>query len=345
MYYQWAPYVPVAERRRKAAAEMAKLAKKGQTISPVVIQGRAIATTAWGKAWCANMEAYSDYSNRLPRGRTYVRNGSVVDLQITPGKVEARVSGSSIYRTTIIVKPVPGAQWKALVADCAGGIDSLVELLQGRFAKGVMDRLCRQGDGLFPVPKDISFDCSCPDGAYMCKHVAAVLYGVGARFDRQPELLFTLRQVDPAELLSSAADGVATTPASGERALAGDEVGTLFGLELDAGPEPAAAMAPPKPPLTPAPRPAQPQRLKKAQRMEKAQRPAQAQRPRDPAVRLLAALQQAGSLDNAAARTATGLDAAAVRPMLKRLVTEGHARIQGHKRSTRYAAIGGTLTA
>ena len=176
MFYEWPPYVPVAERRRKAAAEMAKLAKKGQPISPVVVQGRAIAATAWGKAWCANMESYSDYANRLPRGRSYVRNGSVVDLQITPGTVAARVSGSSIYRTTITVKPVPKVRWQQVCADCAGGIDSLVELLQGRFSKGVMDRLCRQGDGLFPVPKDIGFDCSCPDGARMCKHVAAVLY-------------------------------------------------------------------------------------------------------------------------------------------------------------------------
>src|SRR5579862_5785939 len=109
--YLWAPYVPVAERRRKAAAEMAKLAKKGQTVSPVVVEGRTIASTAWGKAWCANLEHYSDYANRLPRGRTYVRNGSVVDLQIAPGSVEARVSGSSIYRTTITVTPLGERAW------------------------------------------------------------------------------------------------------------------------------------------------------------------------------------------------------------------------------------------
>src|SRR5487761_1354134 len=130
MFYEWAPNVSVAERRRKAAAEMARLAKKGQAISPVVVQGRTIATTAWGKAWCANMDSYSDCANRLPRGRTYLRNGSVVDLQITPGTVAARVSGSLIYCTTITVKPVPKAKWQQVCADCAGGIDSLVELLQ-----------------------------------------------------------------------------------------------------------------------------------------------------------------------------------------------------------------------
>lgn len=338
MYDDWAPYVSVAERRRKAAGEMAKLAKKGQAISPVVVQGRAIAATAWGKAWCANMESYSDYANRLPRGRSYVRNGSVVDLQITPGMVAARVSGSQVYRTTITVKPVPKPKWQQVCADCAGGIDSLVELLQGRFSKGVMDRLCRQGDGLFPVPKDIQFDCSCPDGAYMCKHVAAVLYGIGARFDSQPELLFTLRQVEPAELLSKAGSGVVTAPAAGERTLAGDDVGALFGLEMD-GSTGAATAVPKKPRAAAKP-------VGAARPSAKPARPsANPARARDPASRLLAALRRAGSLDNAAARVATGLDAQAVRPLLRQLVADGHARVQGQKRGTRYVAVGTKLKA
>lgn len=326
MFDEWAPYVPVAERRRKAAGAMARLANKGQTISPVVVQGRTIATTAWGKAWCANMESYSDYANRLPRGRTYVRNGSVVDLQITPGTVAAKVSGSSIYCTTITVKPVPKENWQQICAACAGGIDSLVELLQGRFSRSVMDRLCRQGDGLFPAPKDIRFDCSCPDSATLCKHVAAVLYGVGARLDSQPELLFTLRQVDPAELLSKAGSGVVTAPAAGERTLADDDLGALFGLEMDGSTATASAA-----PMQPRP----------AARPGRAARPAaKPTRARDPASRLLAALRQAGSLDNAAARAATGLDAAAVRPLLRQLVADGHARVQGQRRGTRYVAVG-----
>lgn len=326
MFDEWAPYVPVAERRRKAAGAMARLANKGQTISPVVVQGSTIATTAWGKAWCANMESYSDYANRLPRGRTYVRNGSVVDLQITPGTVAAKVSGSSIYCTTITVKPVPKENWQQICAACAGGIDSLVELLQGRFSRSVMDRLCRQGDGLFPAPKDIRFDCSCPDSATLCKHVAAVLYGVGARLDSQPELLFTLRQVDPAELLSKAGSGVVTAPAAGERTLADDDLGALFGLEMDGSTATASAA-----PMQPRP----------AARPGRAARPAaKPTRARDPASRLLAALRQAGSLDNAAARAATGLDAAAVRPLLRQLVADGHARVQGQRRGTRYVAVG-----
>ena len=355
MYMQWAPYVPVAERRRKAAAEMAKLAKKGQTIAPVVVTGRAIATTAWGSAWCANLERYSDYANRLPRGRTYVRNGSVVDLQITPGQIEARVSGSSIYRTTITVKPLHATAWSALCADCAGGIDSLVELLQGRFAKGVMERLCRHGDGLFPVPKDIRFDCSCPDAAAMCKHVAAVLYGIGARLDHQPELLFALRQVDASALLASASsgagDGLAAAGAS-RRALAAGDIGGLFGLEMDAD---AVVPAPPVAPAarnharraTAATLPAQATSAKRSRSAERPHpaertRPAAGDRPaarrstRDPAGLLLAALRTHGVLDNGSGRAITGLDGAAVRSLLQQLVAQGHAQVVGRKRGTRY---------
>jgi uncharacterized Zn finger protein len=365
MYMQWAPYVPVAERRRKAAAEMAKLATKGHKVSPVRIEGRQITTTAWGTAWCANLEHYSDYANRLPRGRTYVRNGSVVDLQVAPGRVEARVSGSSIYRTTIKVEPLAAATWSALCADCAGGIDSLVELLQGRFAKGVMERLCRHGDGLFPVPKDIRFDCSCPDSAAMCKHVAAVLYGIGARFDHQPELLFALRQVDASALLASAGDGLAVGGAS-DRALNASDVGALFGLEMEDGqgePEQVLARKPAREPGVPAKRPsgratdvAPPAQATSAKRSRPAERNRSAPRPRtagrtatagrpssahhgqlhDPAAILLRVLREHGVLDNASGRAATGLDGAAVRLLLQQLVAQGQARVVGQKRGTRY---------
>ena len=203
-YYGWRPYVSVAERRRKAAAEMAKLKKKGHPVSPVVVEGRTIVKTFWGKAWCENLERYSDFANRLPRGRTYVRNGSVIDLQIAPGEIKALVSGSEIYKVAVKVAPVAKARWQSICKDCAGAIDSLVELLQGRFSKGVMERVCRQKTGLFPSPDEIELSCSCPDWADMCKHVAAVLYGIGARLDQQPELLFRLHNVDEKELIAGA---------------------------------------------------------------------------------------------------------------------------------------------
>ena len=175
---------------------MERLRKKGRPVSPVILEGRAIARTFWGQSWCRNLERYSDYSNRLPRGRSYVRNGSVVDLQVARGEVTARVAGSSLYTVRVKVTAVPRARWSALCRSCAGGIDSLVELLQGRLSKAVMERICAEKTGLFPAPAEIRFGCSCPDWAAMCKHVAAVLYGVGARLDTRPELLFELRGVD-----------------------------------------------------------------------------------------------------------------------------------------------------
>jgi len=236
MRYEWRPYVSVVERRRKAAREMQKLRKKGHPVSPVVVEGRAIARTFWGKAWCDNLERYSDFSNRLPRGRTYVRNGSVVDLQIMPGNVAAIVNGSELYRVAVKVAAVPKARWTSICGDCAGAIDSLVELLQGRFSKGVMERICRQKTGLFPAPAEIELACSCPDWASMCKHVAAVLYGVGARLDERPELLFTLRKVDEKDLIARAGRGLPLSKSgpAAEKVLATDGLSELFGLELGA---------------------------------------------------------------------------------------------------------------
>ena len=232
--YGWKPYVSVAARRAKAERELKKLRKKGHPIAPVVITGRTIARTFWGKSWCDNLEHYSDFENRLPRGRTYVRNGSVVDLQIAPGEVNALVSGSEIYRVAVTVSAVPKARWRSICSDCAGAIDSLVELLQGRFSKGVMERICQQNSGLFPAPAEIQFSCSCPDWASMCKHVAAVLYGIGARLDERPELLFTLRKVDEKDLIAKAGKGIPLSkkgPAD-NKILPASGLSELFGLEL-----------------------------------------------------------------------------------------------------------------
>ncbi len=257
-YYGWKPYVSVAARRAQAARELAKLAKKGHRASPVVIDGRTIAKTFWGKAWCDNLEGYSDFANRLPRGRTYVRNGSVVDLRIAAGAVTALVSGSSMYEVRVTVAAVPSAQWSAICGDCTGAIDSLVELLQGRFSKGVMARICQPNAGLFPLPKEIAFTCSCPDWASMCKHVAAVLYGIGARLDEQPELLFTLRKVDQQDLIATAGTGLAqkgTGPTSA-KVLGGDDLSEMFGIEMAPIEKPRRSSRPrPAPKRAPAPTP------------------------------------------------------------------------------------------
>jgi uncharacterized Zn finger protein len=233
-YFEWPPYVPVAERRRQAERKLAKLKKKGEVVAPVKIEGRIIAKSFWGKSWCTNLERYSDFENRLPRGRTYVRNGSVLDLRIAKGEVAAMVAGSDLYKVKATIAPVKAARWRAICRDCAGTIDSLVELLQGRLAKGVMDRVCRAGDGLFPAPGEIKLSCSCPDWAGMCKHVAAVLYGIGARLDQTPQLLFVLRGVDENELLASAGPSLSLEKSRHSKAtvLDGTDIAALFGLDM-----------------------------------------------------------------------------------------------------------------
>jgi uncharacterized Zn finger protein len=232
--FEWRRYVPAAKRRAKAVRHAASLRRGGQSLAPVVTRGRTIASTFWGNAWCDNLERYSDYANRLPRGRTYVRNGSVIDLHVGAGRISAQVMGSDLYRIRVSVTGLPPARWRALAKDCTGSIDSLVELLQGRFSQHVMQRICATGTGLFPSPKEIKFSCSCPDWAAMCKHVAAVLYGVGARLDSQPELLFTLRKVDATHLVARAGDGLplpSKGPTAG-RVLEDSKLSEMFGIEM-----------------------------------------------------------------------------------------------------------------
>lgn len=232
--YGWGHYVSVAEKRRQAQRKISQLKKKGGPIAPVTIEGRAIAKNFWGKAWCSNLERYSDFASRLPRGRSYVRNGCVVDLQIAAGKIAAKVSGQELYDVTISIAPVVARRWQAICRDCSGTIDSLVELLQGRLAKSVMDRVCREGDGLFPAPDEIKLSCNCPDWADMCKHVAATLYGVGARLDEAPRLLFVLRGVDEGELLAGSGQEMTRSKSAPDASavLNDEDVAALFGIEM-----------------------------------------------------------------------------------------------------------------
>jgi uncharacterized Zn finger protein len=233
-YGGFAPYVPVAKRRANARREMDKLRKKGQPIEPVSIDGRKIAHSFWGKGWCDHLEGFSDYSNRLPRGRTYVRNGSVCHLAIEPGRLEAYVSGSELYTVTISVTKLKAGRWEAIKRRCAGQVGSILELLQGKLSEQVMAVVADRGDGLFPKPGEIKLDCSCPDGARMCKHVAAVLYGIGARLDHQPELLFVLRKVDQQDLIANVGADLSKKgrrPA-GAKVLASDDLSEMFGIEI-----------------------------------------------------------------------------------------------------------------
>jgi len=252
----WRPYVSVAQRRAQALVAMGKLRKKGLNVQPVRLEGREIARTFWGQAWCQHLEKFSDFENRLPRGRTYVRNGSVCHLEIGKGKVLAKVSGSELYSVAIKIRPLPAPKWVGIKRSCAGRVGTLLELLQGRLSKEVMQVVTDRDHGLFPLPKEIGLDCSCPDWADMCKHVAAVLYGVGARLDESPELLFLLRGVDHAELVGEAAAQavVSKAPKAATRVLREEQLAEVFGIDLAA--RSAVAKGEVKPPApTAAPQP------------------------------------------------------------------------------------------
>lgn len=241
-FWERRTYVSAAERRRKAQRAVQRASTAGKAFEPVLITTRAIANTFWGKAWCENLERWSDFENRLPRGRAYVRNGSVIDLKVAAGRVDAEVMGSSRYQVRIEIDPVSKPRWTTLARDCTGSVASLIDLLQGQLSDAVMARICAPDTGLFPAPRQIRFDCSCPDWAVMCKHVAAVLYGVGARLDDRPELLFVLRQVDAGDLLAASAKGLAPRiPASGGRRVLEDSaLGDIFGIDMTSDHSPPA---------------------------------------------------------------------------------------------------------
>lgn len=303
-YDGWPGYVPVRNRIASAQKRAAKRAKAfGRQPEPVTITGSGIAKTFWGKSWCRNLESYSDFSNRLPRGRTYARNGSVVDLLVTRGRIEAIVAGSMVYDVTIAIGPLSPAKWRAIKADCASSIGSLVDLLTGRLDDDVMLRLVKPGEGMFPSPREVNVKCSCPDGARLCKHLAAVLYGVGARLDTQPELLFLLRGVDQAELIAAATKESVSRAVRGDaaHALADDNLAAIFGIDLGGGasPPPPGRTAKPrrktarpaKPAKATRPRAAKPQKKKRKQPQKTT-----APRGRPPQPR------KAGAQDNAATK-------------------------------------------
>ncbi len=234
-YSRWEPYKPVAQRRREGEAAVKRLLKKGQVPMPVRITGRGIATTFWGKSWCEHLERFSDYANRLPRGRTYARNGSICDLQITSGEIMALVSGSDLYTVKITIKRLDGSRWRAVCRDCSQSIHSVIDLMRAKLSDGVIQRLTNQATGVFPEPTEIRMSCSCPDSARLCKHLAAVLYGVGHRLDTSPELLFLLRGVDQADLVAESLtnDRVNEALGSGQDSeIDSEDLAGIFGIDL-----------------------------------------------------------------------------------------------------------------
>lgn len=240
-YYEaFPPYVPVAQRRAKAEKQLRQMQKKNPHLKPVILSGQSLASTWWGKSWNSNLERYADYSNRIGRGRSYVRNRAVLDLQLTSGQATALVQGSmpQPYKVAITIGTLSADNWRTIRQACEGRFDSLSELLAGKFPQALKDLFFEKGAGLFPAPHDIHFDCSCPDWASMCKHVAAALYGVGARLDADPALFFTLRGINIDDLITQTVTGTAQTllgkaKRQSRNVLQDVDLGDVFGIQLD----------------------------------------------------------------------------------------------------------------
>lgn len=183
--------------KRNADESMKKQQKKGKEMHPIIVSGRKITQSWWGTAWCENLERYADYASRLERGKRYVRSGTVVDLTVEKGKIEARVQGrrKTPYKVEIRISPLNQERCQSIISRCSERIENMEELLSGNFPMSMKELFLGDG-GLFPQPSEISFHCSCPDWALMCKHVAATLYGVGVRLDENPALFFELRGID-----------------------------------------------------------------------------------------------------------------------------------------------------
>lgn len=241
-WYDFQPYESVAQKKAKAEKLIAKLSKQGKKLRPVRIAGKSIATTFWGKAWCDNLEYYCDFDNRLPRGRSYLRHGAVIHLEVKHGQIHAMVSGSSLYNIKVSLEPVKANHWKRIKSLCSGQIGSMIELLQGKLSQAVMKIVTDREDGLFPKLDEIKIGCSCPDYAGMCKHIAAVLYGIGNRLDEEPQLLFSLRGIDHAELIIEALPGPADFQGKdAQGTIAADDLSAIFGVDIDMPAEPPAA--------------------------------------------------------------------------------------------------------
>ncbi|MDR1384877.1 MAG: hypothetical protein LBJ67_13675 [Planctomycetaceae bacterium] len=237
MYFEWRPYVSVAQK--KANARQFVQQQLGEKANPIIIEGKKITSTFWGNAWCENLESYSDFANRMPRGRTYVRNGSIVHLEIDKGVIRSYVAGSEVYEVQVEINPLESKAWQRIKEKCTGQIASVVELLQGKLSQNVLAIVTDKNDGLFPAPNEIALHCSCPDWADMCKHVAATLYGVGSLLDKNPDLFFKLRGVDHLELIDASI--VIPSGKADAKTLDAENLEDIFGVELAASMETSPA--------------------------------------------------------------------------------------------------------
>lgn len=233
-YGYFKPQITQEELKAKAA----KAVKPGY--KPVIIDGRIIAKTWWGRSWCDNIDRYADNYNRLDRGKKYVRSNAVVDLQLEGGKVTAKVigSGRKPYDVEVFIQPLRKDKYEHILAECEGKLESLAALEEGKFPTEYKELFTAEGDGLFPSLGEIKFYCSCPDSSRVCKHIAAVLYAIGRRLDDDPLIFFSLRGIDVKSFSETVIKKEAmrlwnssTLEISKDREIAEDKAMKLFGYE------------------------------------------------------------------------------------------------------------------
>jgi uncharacterized Zn finger protein len=230
------------EQRDAVARKIDRLIASGHPFIQVrpPKKGPQLVSSFWAKAWCHHLESYLDYESRLPRGRSYLRNGHVYNLEIQPGLITAQVTGSDIYDVQIPITPFAQENLRAFQEACTGSVSNLLDLLSGALNHDLLHLITHPKDGLFPAPKQIRFVCSCPDWASLCKHAAAVLYGVALRFEADPSLFFLLRGIDPADLIAH--QPLQTTPVTTE--IPEEDLAALFGIELATDLPPAPVPTP-----------------------------------------------------------------------------------------------------
>ena len=136
---------------RRPKVDTSKYKKAHPNLKPVSSQGLTIARSFWGKGWCDHFEAMADFDNRLPRGRTYCRNGSILHLEVAAGGVGAVVAGSDIYYIIMNVKPLPPERWQAINNACQGSIATVIDLLKGTLSPEIMKVICDPKTGMFPL--------------------------------------------------------------------------------------------------------------------------------------------------------------------------------------------------
>jgi uncharacterized Zn finger protein len=225
----------VKDLRQRAAFFAKKLGDEGVRLTPVKSAKKSISSSFWGQAWNRNLNHYSMFANQLAPGRTFLRNGAVIDLCVEKGTIRGLVAAQSLCEVAVKARPVDTARWARLVERCSGSVRSLTDLMSGKLPEETLAAITDESAGLFPEPEEITFSCSCPDWTDVCVHVAAVLYGFSLRLDEEPALLFTLRSTDPADLISSATDKfVSDVAAVSDPMVESDmhQLEDLFGIDL-----------------------------------------------------------------------------------------------------------------